>query len=100
MEKKLNHIALFESYLSENTYLFFYAFGAYGSTYAQGKGKTQEEGLKDAFANYAHGIGGADPSPSERRDFIKEAILIATFTPEGEVIENDKSIVLLSKALA
>jgi hypothetical protein len=75
-----------------NTYLFFYPFGAYGSTYAQGKGKTQKEGLKDAFANYAHGIGGEYLSSSERKDFIKEAILIATFTPEGEVIVNDKSL--------
>lgn len=83
-----------------NIYLFFYDFGAYGSTYSKGKGKTPKEGLKDAFENYACGIGGENPSSEERRDFIKNAILIATFTPEGEVIENDKSIGLLVKAFS
>ena len=83
-----------------NTYLFFYDFGAYGSTYAKGKGKTQKEGLKDAFDNYSAGIGGEEPSSWERKNFLKEAILIATFTSEGEVIENNESIGLLVKAFS
>jgi hypothetical protein len=80
-----------------NKYLFFYAFGAYGSTYAKGEGSTLKEGLKDAFDNYSVGIGGPSPSSSERKDFLKEAVLIATFTPEGEVIEDHDSIRALAK---
>ena len=83
-----------------NTYLFFYDFGAYGSTYAKGEGKTLKEGLKDAFANYSQGIGGESPSSWERKNFLRKAILIATFTSEGKVIENDKSIGLLVKAFS
>ena len=41
-----------------NQYLFFYLYGAYGATYAKGKGKTLKQGLKDAFDNYSNGIGG------------------------------------------
>ncbi len=81
-----------------NQYLFFYIYGAYGSTYAKGKGKTLKEGLNDAFANYSHGIGGETPSKEERQNFLKESILISTFTEEGEIIENDSSIGLLDVA--
>lgn len=81
-----------------NTYLFFYDY--WGSTYAKGEGKTLKEGLKDAFANYSQGIGGESPSSWERKNFLREAILIATFTSEGKVIENDKSIGLLVKAFS
>lgn len=84
----------------KNIYLFYYDFGAYGATYAKGEGLTPKEGLKDAFENYVCGIGGEEPSPSERRDFIKEAILIVTFTSKGEVIENNRSIDLLVKAFS
>jgi len=82
-----------------NQYLFFYLYGAYGATYAKGKGKTLKEGLKDAFDNYSHGIGGEEPSKWERKNFLKESILISTFTEEGEIIENDSSIELLHAAL-
>ena len=81
-----------------NQYLFFYLYGAYGATYAKGKGKTLKQGLKDAFDNYSNGIGGEEPSKWERQNFLKESILISTFTEEGEIIENDSSIGLLDVA--
>ena len=92
--------AVYSYMIHKNIYLFYYDFGAYGATYAKGEGTTSKEGLKDAFENYACGIGGEEPSSSERKNFIKEAILIATFTSEGEVIENDSSIGLLVKAFS
>jgi hypothetical protein len=82
-----------------NQYLFFYLYGAYGATYAKGKGKTLKQGLKDAFDNYSNGIGGKEPSKWERKNFLRESILISTFTEEGEIIENDSSIRLLHAAL-
>ncbi len=82
-----------------NQYLFFYLYGSYGATYAKGKGKTLKQGLKDAFANYSHGIGGEEPSKWHRKNFLRESILISTFTEEGEIIENDSSIGLLHAAL-
>jgi hypothetical protein len=83
-----------------NQYLFFYLHGVYGATYAKGKGKTLKQGLKDAFAkHYSHGIGGKEPSKWHRKNFLRESILISTFTEEGEIIENDSSIELLHAAL-
>ena len=83
-----------------NKYLFFYPYGAYGATYAKGEGKTIKEGLKDAFDNYSCGIGGESPSPFEKKDFLKNSILISAFTEEGDIIENDSSIGLLVKAFS
>lgn len=66
-------------------YLFYYPYGAYGATFEQGKGKDLKEALKDARDNYFHGIGGANPSREEIKNFMKEAVPFCSV--EGQIKE-------------
>jgi hypothetical protein len=95
----MKHIKLFEGSQTEIQYLFLYPYGGYGSEYVIGKGSNLQQGLKDARDEHFHGRGGADPSRAELSDFLKEAIFIASFYPDGRIEPNDKSMAKLLSGL-
>lgn len=73
-------------------YLFLFPYGGYGAEYVVGKGNSLQEGLKDARDEHFNGQGGESPSKQERSLFLKEAIFIAAFYPDGKIEPNDESM--------
>jgi hypothetical protein len=63
------------------------------------KEKPLNKGLRMLLIIIPMELGGEEPSKWERKNFLRESILISTFTEEGEIIENDSSIRLLHAAL-
>ena len=82
---------IFESQ-NEIQYLFLFPYGGYGAEYVVGRGINLKEGLKDARDEHFRGRGGESPSRQELSIFLKEAILICSFYPDGRIEPNDESI--------
>jgi len=93
----MKHIKLFENSQAGIQYLFLFPYGGYGAEYVIGKGSNLQQGLKDARDEHFNGRGGESPSRQELSEFLKEAIFIAAFYPDGRIEPNDES---MSKLLA
>ena len=88
----MKHIKpIFESQ-NEIQYLFLFPYGGYGAEYVVGRGNNLQEGLKDAREEHFNGRGGENPSKQELSLFLKEAIFIAAFYPDGRIEPNDGSM--------
>ena len=92
MTNNMKYIRLFENSQTVTQYLFLFPYGGYGAEYVVGKGNSLQEGLKDARDEYFNGRGGESPSKQELSLFLKEAIFIAAFYPDGKIEPNDESM--------